>query len=328
MHGGHGHDGAISIVMAYYTLQRALLALLICAIAMTILFSLVYVIPGDPASIALGPRASPAMKAALKIRMGLDQPLPVQLLHFFANVLGGNLGHDVWSNRPVTTIVMEALPYTTALAVAGLGWAVALGIPLGCLAAVWRGSLADRIAGLISVAAISMPSFLVAVYGLLAFAVTLHWFPAIGAGENGDWGDQIYHLILPAFAIGLGWVGYLARLVRASMLEVMGEAHIRTARAFGLPRRTIIFRYALRLAILPTVTMLGIAVGSLLSGAVFAELVFNRPGIGLLVYNAALSRNYPVVMGTVLVTVAVFVFCQLLADLTVALLDPRVRRGF
>ncbi len=222
---------------------------------------------------------------------------------------------------------MESLPYTLALAATGLGWAVLLGVPLGCYSAVRRNSLADKIAGVISVSAISMPSFLVAIYSLLLFAVTLRWFPAIGAGERGDLADELYHLVLPAFAIGLGWVGYLARLVRASMLEVMGENHIRTARAFGLPERMVVFRYALRLAVLPTVTMLGIAVGSLLSGAVFAELVFNRPGIGLLVYNAATTRNYPVVMGTVLVTVGLFVLCQLIADLTVATLDPRVRRG-
>lgn len=313
--------------MLYYTVQRVGLAVAICAVAMTILFSLVYVIPGDPASLALGPRASPEMKEALRVRMGLDQPLPIQLFHFFANVLAGNLGYDVWSNRAVTTIVMENLPYTAALAGAGLGWAVLVGLPLGCYSAVRRNTFADKLTGIVSVSAISMPSFLVAIYSLLAFAVTFRWFPALGAGEPGDLADELYHLVLPAFAIGLGWVGYLARLVRASMLEVMGENHVRTARAFGLPERMVVFRYALRLAVLPTVTLLGIAVGSLLSGAVFAELVFNRPGIGLLVYNAASTRNYPVVMGTVLVTVVVFVLCQLVADLLVALLDPRVRRG-
>ncbi len=313
--------------MLYYTVQRIGLAVVICAIAMTILFSLVYAIPGDPASIALGPRATPEMKEALRVRMGLDQPLPVQLVRFFANVVEGDLGYDVWTKRAVTTIVMESLPYTLALALVGLGWAVLLGIPLGCYSALYRNTLADKIAGVISVSAISMPSFLVAVYSLLLFAVTLHWFPALGAGERGDLADQLHHLVLPAFAIGLGWVGYLARLVRASMLEVMGENHVRTARAFGLPERMVVLHYALRLAILPTVTLLGIAVGSLLSGAVFAELVFNRPGIGLLVYNAASTRNYPVVMGTVLVTVFVFVSCQLVADLLVALLDPRVRRS-
>lgn len=313
--------------MLIYTIQRLGLALLILVIAMTVLFSLVYVIPGDPASIALGPRATPEMKAALAVKMGLDQPLPTRLVNFFGNVLSGDLGVDVWSNRSVTTIVLENMPYTAALAVGGLGWAILLGLPLGCYSAIRRNTSWDKLTGVISVGAISMPSFVVAIYSLLVFAVALKWFPAIGAGEPGQPLDQLSHLVLPAFAIGLGWVGYLARLVRASMLEVMGENHIRTARAFGLPERMVIFRYALRLAVLPTVTLLGIAIGALLSGAVFAEIVFNRPGIGKLVYDGAITRNYPVVMGTVLVTVAIFVTCTLLSDLLVAALDPRVRKS-
>jgi peptide/nickel transport system permease protein len=311
--------------MLIYVFQRLGLAVLICAVAMTILFSMVYLLPGDPATIALGPRATPAMKEQLKIEMGLDQPVPVQLAHFFGNVMTGNLGTDVWTKRPVTDIVLEALPYTIILAVTGLGWAILLGVPLGCYSAVRRNSLADKITGILSVSAISMPSFVVSIYGLLIFAVGLQWLPALGAGERGDFVDQLLHLILPAFAIGLGWVGYLARLVRASMLEVMGDNHIRTARAFGLPERVIVFRYALRLAILPTVTLLGIAFGSLLSGAVFAEIVFTRPGLGRLVYDSVTTRNYPVVQGAVLTTVFLFVLCTFLSDMLIAWLDPRVR---
>lgn len=313
--------------MLIYLVQRLGLAVLICAVAMTILFSMVYLLPGDPATIALGPRATPAMKEQLKVEMGLDQPVPVQLMHFFGNVVTGNLGTDVWTKRPVTDIVLEALPYTIVLAVTGLGWAALLGVPLGCYSAIRRNSTIDKITGILSVSAISMPSFVVSIYGLLLFAVALKWLPAIGAGEKGNVADQVVHLILPAFAIGLGWVGYLARLVRASMLEVMNENHIRTARAFGLPERVIVFRYALRLAVLPTVTLLGIAFGSLLSGAVFAEIVFTRPGLGRLVYDSVTNRNYPVVQGAVLTTVFLFVFCTLLADMIVAWLDPRVRSG-
>jgi peptide/nickel transport system permease protein len=318
-------DGDIDPGMLIYVLQRLGLAVLICLVAMTILFSVVYVLPGDPATLALGPRATPAMKEQLKIEMGLDRPLPVQLANFFSRVATGNLGTDVWSKRPVTQIVLEALPYTIVLAVSGLGWAILLGVPLGCYSAIRRNTVIDKITGILSVGAISMPSFVVSIYGLLLFAVGLNWLPAIGAGERGDIGDQILHLILPAFAIGLGWVGYLARLVRASMLEVMGENHVRTARAFGLPERVIVFRYALRLAVLPTVTLLGIAFGSLLSGAVFAEIVFTRPGLGRLVYDSVTTRNYPVVQGAVLTTVFLFVLCTLLADMIVAWLDPRVR---
>ena len=232
---------------------------------------------------------------------------------------------DVFSNRPVATIVFEQLPYTIVLIVAGILWSVAIGIPLGCYSALRRNSLIDKITAVLSVSCIAIPSFVVALYALLIFAVGLKWLPAIGAGAEGDLLDQLQHLILPAFAIGLGWVGYIARLVRASMLEVLGENHVRAARAFGLPERVIVFRYALRLAILPTITLLGVGVGALLSGALFAEIVFARPGIGKLIFDSVTTRNYPIVMGSVLVTTVLFVLSTTLSDLANALLDPRVR---
>ena len=157
---------------------------------------------------------------------------------------------DVVSNRPVTSIVFGQLPYTLWLIFSAIFGAMLIGIPLGCYSALHRNTLADRISGVISVACITAPSFVVALYSLLIFAVTLQWFPSIGAGEKGDFFDQISHLVLPAFAIGLAWVGYLSRLVRASMLEVMGENHIRTARAYGLTEATIIYRYALKLSLI------------------------------------------------------------------------------
>ena len=173
--------------------------------------------------------------------------------------------------------------------------------------------------------AIAVPSFVVSLYSLLIFAVMLKVLPAIGAGEPGDLLDQAEHLILPSFALGLGWVGYIARLVRASMLEVMGENYIRSARSYGLLERTVIYSYALKVAILPTVTLLGVGIGNLLSGALFAEIVFARPGIGKLIYDMVITRNYPVVQGAVLVTTALFVLCAMIADLVNASLDPRVR---
>jgi peptide/nickel transport system permease protein len=314
--------------MLLYSVKRIGLAGLIVLVAMIMLFGMIYLVPGDPASIALGPRATPEMKAALSARMGLDQPIPVQLLNFISGVVTGNLGVDVWSNRSVAAIILEALPHTLALTALGLGWSVTLGIVLGCFSATHRGSWIDRAIGVVSVSAIAVPSFVVALYSLIVFAVMLKWLPAIGAGQAGDVGDQLRHLILPAFAIGIGWVGYIARLVRASMLEVMGDNFIRTARAFGLPERRVVYRYALTVAILPTVALLGVGIGNLLSGAVFAEIVFARPGIGKLIYDSVLNRNYPVVMGAVLVTTILYVVATLIADLLAALLDPRVRANF
>ncbi len=311
--------------MLSYTIKRLGLAVFIVSVAMLLLFSMIYLIPGDPAAVALGPRATEAMREALRVKMGLDQPVWVQFSNFFFSAWQGDLGNEVLSERPVTAVVLEQLPFTLALIAGGMVWSVALGIPLGCWAAVKRGTLADRIVGVLSVAVIAVPSFVIAIYALLVFAVSLRWLPAIGAGEPGNLGDQLVHLILPSLAVGLGWVGYIARMVRASMLEVLEAPHIRTARAFGLPDRQITYRYALSIAILPTVTLLGVGIGQMLSSAVFAEIVFARPGIGKLVYDAILTRNYPLVTGAVLVTTVLFVLINLIADLIVGALDPRVR---
>ena len=314
--------------MLNYAIKRLALAVVIVSVAMFLLFSMIYLIPGDPAAVALGPRATEAMREALRIKMGLDQPVWVQFWNFFANAWTGDLGREVLSERPVAHVVMEQLPFTLALIAGGITWSVALGIPLGCWAAVKRGSWADRVVGVLSVAVIAVPSFVVAIYALLIFAVSLRWLPAIGAGEPGNVGDQIIHLILPSLAVGLGWVGYIARMVRASMLEVLEAQHIRTARAFGLPDRMITYRYALTIAILPTITLLGVGIGQMLSSAVFAEIVFARPGVGKLVYDAILTRNYPLVTGAVLVTTVLFVLINLFADLIIGALDPRVRSRF
>ncbi len=311
--------------MLNYFFKRLGLAAAIVSVAMFLLFCMIYLIPGDPASVALGPRATEAMRAALREKMGLNQPVVIQFWNFYIGAWVGDLGEEVLSGRPVLTVVLEQLPFTLALIVGGITWSVALGIPLGCWAAVSRGSLADRIVGILSVAVIAVPSFVIAIYALLIFAVQLRWLPAIGAGEPGNLGDQLVHLILPSLAVGLGWVGYIARMVRASMLEVLEASHIRTARAFGLPDRTITYRYALSIAILPTVTLLGVGIGQMLSSAVFAEIVFARPGVGKLVYDAILTRNFPVVTGTVLITTVLFVLLNLLADLIIGALDPRVR---
>ncbi|WP_306700058.1 ABC transporter permease [Thioalkalivibrio sp. HK1] len=311
-----------------YTLKRLGLAVAIVSMAMFMLFCMIYLIPGDPAAVALGPRATEAMREALHIKMGLDRPVWVQFLNFFTDAWTGDLGREVLSDRPVLDVVMEQLPHTLILIAGGIGWSVALGIPLGAWAALKRGSPAERIIGIASVAVIAIPSFVIAIYALLVFAVHLRWLPAIGAGEPGDFKDQAMHLILPSLAVGLGWVGYIARMVRASMLEVLEATHIRTARAFGLPERMITYRYALTIAILPTVTLLGVGIGHMLSSAVFAEIVFARPGVGKLVYDAILTRNYPLVTGGVLVTTVLFVLINLFADLVVGSLDPRVRSRF
>ncbi len=308
-----------------YFFKRLALSLVIVLSALLALFLLLHLIPGDPVKIALGTRATPEAIARYAEKMHVHEPVYFQFWIYFTQVLSGDLGADVFSNRSVTTIVLEALPFTLILAAVSLFWAALIGIPLGCLSAVRPNSWFDRVTGVLSVATIAIPSFLVSIWSLLVFAVMLKWLPVIGAGDPGDFWDQVSHLILPAFAVGLGWVGYLARMVRASMLEVMNENYIRAARAFGLRERTIIFRYALKVAILPTITLIGIGFSGLLSGTVFAEIIFTRPGVGKLIYDMVMNRNFPVVQGAVLVTTAVYVLITLCADLVVAWLDPRVR---
>jgi len=315
------------VALLIYIVRRIVLGLLIVSCAIATLYCLVQLAPGDPINILLGPRGTDEMRAALQARLGLDQPLPMQIVHFFHGILQGDLGIDIKSNRPVADIVAERLPNTIVLIAAALGIATLFGIPLGCYAATHRDSLLDRVIGALSVSVIAVPPLIIAIYGLLIFAAGLRWIPAIGAGESGDFLDQLHHLIMPAIAVGLGWVGYVARLVRSSMLEILHEDYIRNARAFGLPERVVIFRYALRIAVAPTVTVLGISVGYMLGSAVFAEIIFSRPGIGKLMYDALLVRNYPVIMGAVLASTVLLVVSATLSDILNAILDPRIREG-
>lgn len=313
--------------MLFYLAKRIGLSIAVICTVVLVLFSLLHLIPGDPATIALGPRATPEAVARYAAKMHLDEPIWRQFLIYIGNAATGDLGVDVFSDRPVTQIIGERLGFTLILVIAGMGWAMALGIPLGCLAAVQPNSWLDRVTGVLSVGTIAVPSFLVSIWVLLIFAVKLRWLPAIGAGEPGDLGDQLSHLILPAFAIGLSWVGYLARMVRASMLEVMGENYIRSARAFGLRPRRVIFGYALRLAILPTITLIGMGFGAMISSTVFAEIIFARPGIGKLIFDSVMARNFPVVQGAVLVATALYILVVLFSDILIAWLDPRVRES-
>jgi peptide/nickel transport system permease protein len=309
--------------MWLYTARRLILALVTLALAVSLLHVMIRAVPGDPAAIMLGPRATAEQREELRTRMGLDEPPWVQLGIYFSDLAQGDLGVDVKTGREVSAIVSEQMPYTLVLILTAIFWAAAIGIPLGCYSAVRRNTLIDRITGVLSVSVIAVPSFVMALYALLIFAVALDWLPATGAGE----GLFNKHLILPSFAVGVSWVGYIARVVRASMLEVLGETHVRMNRAFGLPESRIVFRYALPLAILPTVTLIGVGMAYLLSAAVFAEIVFARPGIGALIVNAVGERNYPIVMGCVVVTTGLFVIATALADLINAMLDPRAREG-
>lgn len=309
--------------MLVYILKRTGLGILVLLLAISSLYMLIQAAPGDPASAMLGPRATPALKAAITEKLGLDRPMPVQVFNYLVSVLSGDLGTDLKSKQPVLNTLAIHLPRTIELLGASVLVAAALGIPLGCIAAVRRNSLFDRLIGVLSVSVIAVPAVILAIFGMLIFAVGLGWVPAIGAGEDDGLLGKVHHLILPAFAVGIGWVGYLARLVRASMIEVLSTNYIRNARAFGLPKRRIIYRYALRIAIAPTITVIGIGVGVMMGSAVFVEIVFARPGIGKLMYEAVLLRNYPVSLGAVLAASTILIVSTTISDILNAIIDPR-----
>lgn len=310
-----------------YALGRLLTTVATVLGAMLLLFALTVLVPGDPAAILLGPQASPESAARFIAEMGLDQPVHVRFLRFFAHLLTGDLGTDVLNGRRVAATVAAVLPYTVILTFSAILLAMLLGIPLGAYAATRPGSWVDHALAGVSVAFIAIPSFVIAILLLLVFSVWLDWLPVLGTGREGDWVDQGKRLILPTVALSVGWVGFIARLVRTSMLEVLNEPYIRTGRAYGLPARQLIYKYALKNAFIPPLAILGLGVGRLLGGAVLVEIVFARPGLGRLVLDAINGRNYPVLQGAVLVVVVLFVGTNLVVDLLYSALDPRMRRG-
>lgn len=311
--------------MQAYLLKRFFMTLLVLLLVITFLSLLVHIVPGDPAKTLLGPRANPDLIAKTRAAMDLDKPIPVQVGNFLWNVLHGSFGSDVFTGRSIGMLVRSALPHTLVLAWVSLGLAVLIGIPLGVYSATHPDSWLDRITAVVSISFITVPSYVGGLFLLLLFAVQLRVMPAIGLGKDGDVADYVKHLILPATALAITWVGYLARLVRASLLEVLNETYIRAAMAAGLSQRLIFYKYALKNALIPTVAVLGVGIGNLMGGAVFVELIFSRPGMGTLIYNAIQSRNYPIVRAGVLIIAFLFVAANLLADLVYTYLDPRIQ---
>ena len=311
--------------MARYLFRRLGMTLAVVFTLITFLSVLVHLIPGDPVALIMGPRASPEFAAEIRAEMGLDDSVPVQVWDFFSGAVQGDLGRDFVSNVPVTEIVFANLPHTLILAFAALALAALVGIPLGVLTATRPNTWLDRVTSLVSVSFITMPSYVSGLLLLLVFALMLDVLPATGAGSITDPLEYLRHLILPATALAITWVGYLARIVRTSMLEVMGENYIRAARALGLRERLIAYRYALKNAVIPTIALLGVSLGDLFGGTVFVEFIFSRPGLGTLIVDAIGNRNFPIVRGGVLVIAVLFVLANFLADLSYRSLDPRVR---
>lgn len=311
--------------MTSFIIRRLLVTLITVVGAMILLFFIIQLIPGDPATVLLGPRATPEMMERIRVRMGLDQALHVQLIRFLINVVRGDLGTDVLNYLPVSLLIRQVLPSTFLLAVSSILLASAIGIPLGAYSAAHRNSLLDRITGIISIAFITTPAFLAGLLTLLFFSLYLGWFPAMGGGERGNIFSQLYYLILPAFSLGLGWIGYIARIMRSSVLEELTEDYVRTARAKGLSERVILYKHVLRSSLIPVISVIGVGFGNLLGGALLIEIIFHRPGLGYLIYNAIQTRNYPIVQGGLIVAIFLYSLANLISDLSYGFIDPRVR---
>jgi peptide/nickel transport system permease protein len=304
--------------MKRYLARRLLLTIPVVWGVSTLVFLLIHFIPGDPVEVMLGETALAADKAALRRELRLDLPLPAQYLAFLGGLARLDLGRSLFSPRPVGDAIRAALPATAELAVAALAIALLVAVPLGTLAAVKRDTWLDRGAMLAALLGVSVPNFVLAPLLVLAFAIALGLFPVSGR-------EGLQSLILPAFTLGLGMAGILSRMVRSSLLEVLRQDFITVALAKGLPRRRVLLVHALRPALIPVLTLVGLQLGGLLSGAIITETIFAWPGLGRLAFQAIQSRDYPLVQGCVLVIALTYVLVNLATDLLYALADPRVR---
>jgi ABC-type dipeptide/oligopeptide/nickel transport system permease component len=284
-------------------------------------FLLLHMVPGDPVDHLAGGEATVEQRQKIEKCMGLDKPLAEQFITFLGHIVDGTLGHqcpDPKGKPTVAARLLEAMPHTALLAIAGMLVALIFALPLGIIAAIRRGSWVDTLATTTALSGIAIPQMMFAPLLVLVFFATLAWFP--GPTETG-----FAALVLPAFAVGTHLMAMLARMTRSSLVEVLGEDYVRTARAKGLPERRVILVHALRNALLPVITIIGLQFGSLLSGAIIVENVFSRPGLGSTLLQAILERNYPVVQGTVLVIATIYVVVNILVDFAYGLVDPRIR---
>lgn len=327
---------------------RRLLSLLPVLLGITLLvFIFLHLIPGDPATILLGERATPEQVAALRERLGLDEPLPLQYLAFLGQLLRFDLGKSIISGIPIAQEIQVRWPATFELSLSAMVVAVGLGIPAGVFAAVRKNSWLDNLAMSGSLLGVSMPVYWLGLLLIYLFAVNLNWLPPSGRlsvdaglgfepitgfylldallqGNLRAFQDALAHLILPAIAVGTIPLAIIARITRSAMLEVLSQDYIRTARAKGVLERWVIFKHALKNALLPVITIIGLEFGTLLGGAILTETIFSWPGIGSWIYEGILARDYPVVQGGVIVVAVTFVIVNLLVDLSYAFLDPRI----
>jgi len=301
-----------------YVVKRVVLAIPVLIGVATLVFSLIHLVPGDPAQAMLGDGAAPQDVAELRQSLGLDQPLTTQYARFLRGAMSGDLGESFRTGQPVTAMIIERVPATAELAIASMIVAIVIAIPLGVVAAVWRGTAIDYAAMTFALAGVSIPNFWLGPLLAIVFAVELGWLPVSGRGT-------LLHLVLPAISLGLALAAILARMTRASLLDELNELYVRAARARGVSRAGAITAHALRNSLVPLLTIIALQFGAVLTGAVITETIFAWPGIGRLLIQSIGFRDYPTVQGCILLIAFTYVTVNLVTDVLYGFLDPRIR---
>jgi peptide/nickel transport system permease protein len=312
--------------MGRFLAGRILATIPVMGVVATIVFLLLRLAPGDPAAILAGDVASPEQIAAIRSRLGLDQPILVQFAEWIGRLLSGDLGTSIISNQPVTRLIGERLEPTLALAATTIVFAVLVAVPLGIISAWRHGTWIDRGVMALSVLGFSVPVFVLGYLWIFGVAMQLQWLPVQGyvSFRQGLW-PFFERLILPTLTLSVIYIALIARITRASMLEVLGEDYIRTAHAKGVGERAVLTRHALRNAAVPIVSVIGLGIALLISGVVVTESVFNLPGLGRLTVDAVLARDYPVIQGVILLFSAIYILINLAVDVSYTIFDPRIR---
>ena len=312
--------------MKTYVLRRLLALIPVALVVATVAFVLIHLSPGDPAAIIAGPDAPAEDVEQIRRTLGLEQPLHMQLLRWYGRLVQGDLGQSIFLRKPVVEAILDRAEPTLLLTLCATFIAVLIGVPVGVLSARHHNTATDQTFMVFALLGISVPNFLLGLLFVLVFGVWLRWFPVAGYSPLEDgWLLTARSLVLPAFSLGLVQSALIARIARSSMLDVLREQFITTGRAKGLGERIVVYKHALRNALVPTVTVIGISFAVLISGAVVVETVFNIPGLGRLVVSAVSRRDYPVVQGVVLVIAGVYMLVNLLVDLSYLVIDPRVK---
>lgn len=311
--------------MRSYLARRLLSSVVTLFVIATAAFAIVRLAPGDPAEIWLADYATPQLIETVRREMGLDKPIPVQYIIFLGSIARGDLGRSFRTHRAITEDLAHFYPYTVKLAIAGLVVAGLIGMPVGVISALKKGSWVDTAVMAATLSFVAAPGFWLGLMLLLVFSYYLGWLPMTGAGDPRNWIETICHLILPALAIGTRGAAVVARMSRSAVIEVLGEDYIRTARSKGLAERVVVYRHALRNALGPILSVLGMETVIFLGGAVVAETVFSRPGIGRLLVFSIQCRDYPAVQGTLFMFATMVILINLATDIMYAVVDPRVR---